>query len=113
MFKFGFITNWIITLQILSLCLSQVNMEFCIKFGCKVVTSGWQGFFGIKYYKICVEILAKFFKSPTNLQTPRSWSQTNRNKGSGVAVDNKEETCIEMFHLVFVIILSILDLVWR
>jgi hypothetical protein len=33
--------------------------------------------------------------------------------GSGVAVDNKEETCIEMFHLVFVIILSILDLVWR
>jgi hypothetical protein len=40
MFKIGFITNWIITLQILSLCLSQVNMEFCIKCGCKVVTSG-------------------------------------------------------------------------
>jgi hypothetical protein len=38
MFKIGFITNWIITLQILSLCLSQVNMEFCIKCGCKVVT---------------------------------------------------------------------------
>jgi hypothetical protein len=41
-----------------------------------------------------VAILAKFFKSPTNLQIPRSSSQTNRNKGLGVAVDNKEETCI-------------------
>jgi hypothetical protein len=47
-------------------------MEFCIKCGCKVVTSGSQGFFGIKYDKICVAILAKFFKSPTDLQTPRS-----------------------------------------
>jgi hypothetical protein len=94
MFKIGLITNWIITLQILSLCLSQVNMEFYIKCGCQVVTSGWQGFFGIKYDKTCVAILAKSFKSPTNLQTPRSWSQTNRNKGPGVAVDNKEETCI-------------------
>jgi hypothetical protein len=36
MFKIGFINNWIITIQILSLCLSQVNMEFCIKCGCKV-----------------------------------------------------------------------------
>jgi uncharacterized membrane protein len=35
MFKIGFITNWIITLQILSLCLSQVNMEFCIKLDAK------------------------------------------------------------------------------
>jgi hypothetical protein len=39
-------------------------------------------------------ILAKFFKSPTNLHTTRSGSQTNRNKGAGVAVDNKEETYI-------------------
>jgi hypothetical protein len=54
MFKIGFITNWIITLQILSLCLSQVNIEFCIKCGCKVVTSGWQGSFGIEYDKICI-----------------------------------------------------------
>jgi hypothetical protein len=31
LFKIGFITNWITTFQILFLCLSQVNMEFCIK----------------------------------------------------------------------------------
>jgi hypothetical protein len=37
MFKIGLITNLIITLQILSLCLSQVNMEFFIKCGWKVV----------------------------------------------------------------------------
>jgi hypothetical protein len=49
--KIGLITNWIITLQILSLCLSQVNMEFCIKCGCEVVTGRYKDFLELNTIK--------------------------------------------------------------
>jgi hypothetical protein len=41
-------------------------MEFCIKCGCKVATSGWEGLFGIKYdnptRKFLTNRIAAFFK---------------------------------------------------